>query len=48
MITRGNWLMIQQGIREGKYLKNIAGELGVHPRTASGEEQEASESYRGR
>ena len=33
MITRGDWLMIQQGIREGKYLKDIAGELGVHPRT---------------
>jgi hypothetical protein len=29
MITRGNWLMIQQGIREGKHLKDIAGEPAI-------------------
>jgi len=27
--------MIQEGIRQGKYLKDIAAELGVHPRTVS-------------
>ena len=32
MITRGDWLMILQRIRDGKWLKDIARELGVHPR----------------
>jgi transposase len=33
MLTKGDWLMIAQGKRDGKYLKDIAEELGVHPRT---------------
>ena len=33
MLTKGDWLMIAQGKRDGKYLKDNAEELGVHPRT---------------
>lgn len=33
MLSRGDFLMIQRGVREGKYLKDMAQELGVHPRT---------------
>ena len=33
MLTKGDWFMITQGKKNGKYLKDIAEELGVHPRT---------------
>ena len=33
MLSRGDFVMIQRGVREGKYLKDMAQELGVHPRT---------------
>ncbi len=33
MLTKGDWFMITQGQRNGKYLKDIAEDLGVHPRT---------------
>jgi hypothetical protein len=31
----GDWLMIQERIAQGVYIKDIAEELGVHPRTVS-------------
>ena len=33
MLTREDYLMISERQREGVYLKDIAAELGVHPRT---------------
>lgn len=33
MLTREDWIMIQDRVRKGVYLKDIAHELGVHPRT---------------
>jgi transposase len=33
MLKRGDWMMIAEAIKHGKYLKDIAAELGVHPRT---------------
>ena len=33
MLTKGDWFMRTQGKTNGKYLKDIAEELGVHPRT---------------
>ena len=33
MLTKGDWFMITQGKTNGKYLKDIAEDLGVHPRT---------------
>ncbi len=33
MITKGDWFMITQGEKTGKYLKDIAEEQGIHPRT---------------
>jgi len=33
MLKRGDWIMIQDAVQQGKYLKDIAAELGVHPRT---------------
>ena len=35
MLKRGDYLMIQQEHDDGVYIKDIAGELGVHPRTVS-------------
>ena len=35
MPKRGDFLMIQHKHDDGVYIKNIAGELGVHPRSAS-------------
>ena len=33
MLKRGDFLMIAEAVKQGKYLKDIAAELGVHPRT---------------
>lgn len=35
MLRRRDWLMIQERIRQGVYVKDVAAELGVHPRTVS-------------
>ena len=35
MLKRGDYLMIQHKHDDGVYIKDIAGELGVHPRTVS-------------
>ena len=35
MLKRGDYLMIQQKHDDGVYIKDIAEELGVHPRTVS-------------
>lgn len=35
MLKREDWYMIQEKIKQGVYLKDIAAELGVHPRTIS-------------
>ena len=35
MLRRRDWLMIQERLRQGVYVKDIAAELGVHPRTVS-------------
>ena len=35
MLKRGDYLMIQQKHDDGVYIKDIAGELGVHPKTVS-------------
>ena len=35
MLRRRDWLMIQEQIRQGVYVKDVAAELGVHPRTVS-------------
>ncbi len=33
MLKREDWMMIQQKVKQGVYLKDIAAELDVHPRT---------------
>ncbi len=33
MLKKEDWYMIQEKIRQGMYIKDIAEELGVHPRT---------------
>ena len=35
MLKRGDYLMIQHKHDDGVYIKDIAEELGVHPRTVS-------------
>lgn len=35
MLKKGDWLMIRAQAERGVYLKDIAAELGVHPRTVS-------------
>ena len=35
MLKRGGYLMIQHKHDDGVYIKDIAGELGVHPKTVS-------------
>jgi hypothetical protein len=35
VLRRRDWLMIQERIRQGVYIKDVAAELGVHPRTVS-------------
>ena len=35
MLKRGDYLRIQQKHDDGMYIKDIAGELGVHPKTVS-------------
>lgn len=35
MLTRGDYLMISERRRQGAYVKDIAAELGVHPKTVS-------------
>ena len=35
MLKRGDYLMIQHKHADGAYIKDLAGELGVHPRTVS-------------
>ena len=35
MLRRRDWLMRQERIRQGVYVKDVAVELGVHPRTVS-------------
>ena len=33
MLKKGDFLMIQNQATQGRYLKDIASQLGVHPRT---------------
>jgi hypothetical protein len=35
VLRRRDWLMIQERLRQGVYVKDVAAELGVHPRTVS-------------
>ena len=35
MLRRRDWLMIHERIAQGVYVKDIAAEMGVHPRTVS-------------
>ena len=35
MLEREDWMMIQEKRVQGVYIKNIAAELGVHPKTVS-------------
>jgi Homeodomain-like domain len=35
VLRRRDWLMIQERIRQGVYVKDVAAELGVDPRTVS-------------
>lgn len=35
MLSRGDYLMISEKKRQGMFIKNVATELGVHPKTVS-------------
>jgi hypothetical protein len=35
VLRRRDWRMIQERLRQGAYIKDVAAELGVHPRTVS-------------
>ena len=35
MLKREDWMMIQEQRSKGAYIKDIAAELGVHPKTVS-------------
>ncbi len=43
MLTREDYLMISERRRQGVFLKDIAAELGVHPRTVPRALQRGSE-----